>query len=84
MADAIIPITIPEAKIAKATAYFLAIRPMPQIQDPAFPDDPSKTIDKYGIKQHIRNCIIEGYLEPICARGKKKVELQPLEEGMFI
>ena len=89
MADITIAITIPEAKVDATTMYFLAKRPIPQEQEvvdgePQFNEDGSpKMIDSYGPKAWFKKCLVD-YAHSVCYKGKKIVNSQQAETGLFI
>ncbi len=83
MADVILETTIPDAAVSKALAQFLMAKPMPQMQDSKFPDDPEKTVDKFSNKRWVE-IEIHRHLHRICDKGKKILNKESADTGMFV
>ena len=76
--DQSITITIPADKIAEIVPGFLREKPIPQIPDPSFVDDPNDPedyapmIDKYTAKEHIKRVLV-AYGLKMANRGNIKI-----------
>jgi hypothetical protein len=83
MADVILETRIPDAVVTKALEQYLVAKHIPQIQDPEFPDDPSKTIDEFGKKRWVE-IEIHAHLHRICGIGKRILRAEPADTGLFV
>ena len=71
MVDVILTQKIPGDKVAILAPWFLAERPIPQIEDPRNPDE---MIDEYTLKEWVNICQLEN-IRLICRRGKQRLHL---------